>query len=103
MLLENGHFSGLEIFFTRMVPIMMILVSDRLQFEHKSEGQDKDGRYILIDTLVQDSPFLFLNIYAPKKPLQNNVSFSQIFWTPWRTKNMIPSVSLLSEVILMLT
>ena len=35
----------------------MILVSDRLQFELKSEVQDKDGRYIFLDAIIQDSPF----------------------------------------------
>ena len=43
----------------------MILVSDKLQFELKSEVQDKDGRYILIDAIIQDVPLLLLNIYSP--------------------------------------
>ena len=60
---------------------VMILVSDRLQFELKSEVQDKDGRYILIDTLVQDSPFLFLNIYAPNNTAEQCTFFSDILDT----------------------
>ena len=60
---------------------VMILVSDRLQFELKSEVQDKGGRYILIDTLVQDSPFLFLNIYAPNNTAEQCTFFSDILHT----------------------
>ena len=36
---------------------VMILVSDRFQFELKSEVQDEDGRYSLIDAIIQDAPF----------------------------------------------
>ena len=31
----------------------------------KSVIDNPDGRYILIDAMIQDSPFLLLNIYAP--------------------------------------
>ena len=59
----------------------MILVSDKLQFELKSEVQDKDGRYILIDAIIQDSPFLLLNIYAPNNTAEQCTFFSGILNT----------------------
>ena len=42
-----------------------ILVSSKLDFEAKSVIYNPDGRYVLIDAMIQDSPFLLLNIYAP--------------------------------------
>ena len=46
---------------------VLILISDKLQFELKHIKSDTDGRYVLIDALIQDSPFLLLNIYSPNK------------------------------------
>ena len=60
---------------------VMILVSDKLQFELKFEVQDKDGRYILIDAIIQDSPFLLLNIYAPNNTAEQCTFFSGILNT----------------------
>ena len=60
---------------------VMILVSDKLQFELKSEVQDKDGRYILIDAVIQDSPFLLLNIYSPNNTAEQCTFFSGILNT----------------------
>lgn len=36
---------------------VLILISDKLQFELKSVNQDNDGLYVLINALIQDSPF----------------------------------------------
>ena len=44
---------------------VLILISDKLQFELKSITEDNDGRYVLIDALIQDSPFL-LEYILPK-------------------------------------
>ena len=46
---------------------VIILVSDKLQFELKSASQDSDGQYVLIDALIQESSFLLLNIYSLSK------------------------------------
>ena len=59
----------------------MILVSDKLQFELKSEIQDKDGRYILIDAVIQDSSFLLLNIYSPNNTAEQCTFFLGILNT----------------------
>ena len=42
-----------------------ILVSSKLDFEAKSVIYNPDGRYVLIDAMIQDSPCLLLNIYVP--------------------------------------
>ena len=52
---------------------VLILVSDKLQFELRSVSQDSDDRYVLIDVLIQGSPFLLLNIYSPNKTSKSNV------------------------------
>ena len=36
---------------------VLILISDKLQFELKYVRSDTDGRYVLIDALIQDSSF----------------------------------------------
>ena len=57
---------------------VLILVSDKLQFELKSVNQDSEGRYVLIDALIQDSPFLLLNIYSPNKTTEQCTFFANI-------------------------
>ena len=42
-----------------------ILISDRLDFEEQSVIYNPDSRYVLTDAMIEDSPFLLLNIYAP--------------------------------------
>ena len=57
---------------------VLILVSDKLQFELKSVSQDSDGRYVLIDALIQESPFLLLNIYSANKTSEQCMFFANI-------------------------
>ena len=38
-----------------------------LYFKLQSVKVDSQGRYILLEVIIQDSPFLLLNIYAPNK------------------------------------
>ena len=54
------------------------MVSDKLQFELKSVSQDSDGRSVLIDALIQESPFLLLNIYSPNKTSEQCTFFANI-------------------------
>ena len=67
----------------------------------KSEVQDKDGRYILVDAIIQDSPFLLLNIYAPNNTAEQCTFFSGILNTLEEATHDL-SRQLLSEGILML-
>ena len=53
---------------------VLVLVRENLDFKVKSTYTNDSGRFIFLDTLIQDSPFLLANIYAPTK-LLNNVSF----------------------------
>ena len=44
---------------------VLILISDKSRFDLKNTKSDSDDRYVLIDALIQDSPFSLLYIYAP--------------------------------------
>ncbi|KAL9975265.1 hypothetical protein ACROYT_G012410 [Oculina patagonica] len=57
---------------------VLILVSDKLQFELKSVNQDSEGRYVLIEALIQESRFLLLNIYSPNKTSEQCTFFANI-------------------------
>ncbi|KAL9964740.1 hypothetical protein ACROYT_G028420 [Oculina patagonica] len=57
---------------------VLILVSDKLQFKLKSVNQDSEGRYVLIEALIQESPFLLLNIYSPNKTSEQCTFFANI-------------------------
>ena len=46
---------------------VLIPVRDHLDFKLQSVKVDSQGRYILLEATIQDSPFLLLNIYAPNK------------------------------------
>ena len=58
-----------------------ILISDKLDIEAKSVIYNPDGRYALIDAMIQDSPFLPLNIkfFIPRMILLNSVPFFRIY------------------------
>ena len=60
---------------------VLILISDKLQFESKHVKSDTDGRYVFIDALIQDSPFLLLNIYSPNKISDQCSFFSRVLST----------------------
>ena len=45
----------------------LLLVGETLQFELKSVRKDGHGRFVIVEALVQDSPVLLINIYAPNK------------------------------------
>ena len=55
-----------------------ILISDKLDIEAKSVIYNPDGRYALIDAMIQDSPLLPLNIYAPNDTSEQCTFFSNI-------------------------
>ena len=51
-----------------------VLILVKLQFLKV----DSQGRYVLLEALIQDSPFALLNIYAPNKCAQQCDFFSKI-------------------------
>ena len=67
----SGRSNGEEIFFfshgTSHSKDVLILVWENLDFQAKSTHTDDLGRFVILDTLIQDSPFLLANIYAPTK------------------------------------
>ena len=46
---------------------VLVLIRETLQFELKSVRKDSHGRFVIVEALVQDSPVLLINIYAPNK------------------------------------
>ena len=46
---------------------VLILVRDHLDFKLQSFKADVEGRFILLEAIIQETPFLFINIYAPNK------------------------------------
>ena len=56
----------------------MIMIRNCLEFELKSIRQDNQGRFILLEALVQDQKFILLNIYAPNKSDEQLLFFGQI-------------------------
>ena len=57
---------------------VMILVREDLEFELKALNADCEGRYILLEAVVQGSNYTFVNIYAPNKVQQQSVSFRNL-------------------------
>ena len=53
------------------------MIRNCLEFELKSIRQDNQGRFILLEALVQDQKFILLNIYAPNKS-DEQLFFGQI-------------------------
>ena len=48
----------------------LILIQEGLDFLIKSVQRDEMGTFIIVDALIQDSPFLLVNIYSPTKPCE---------------------------------
>ena len=44
---------------------VLVLIRETLQLELKSVKKDSHGRFVIVEALVQDSPVLLINIYAP--------------------------------------
>ena len=51
-----------------------ILVRKSLDFKLTSLRVDNEGRYLILEAIIQDTPFLLINIYAPNKT-SNQSSF----------------------------
>ena len=57
---------------------VLVLIHQQFQFELKNSIIDDKGRFILLEVLVQESPFLLLNLYAPTKLSDQSVFFHEI-------------------------
>ena len=43
-----------------------------------SSKVDKNGRFVFLEEIVQDHPFLFVNLYAPNKTNEQSAFFEEI-------------------------
>lgn len=58
---------------------VLILINEQLQYEIKNTVIDDEGRYILLEMTIQESPFLLpLNLYASTKLNEQIVFFQEI-------------------------
>ena len=57
---------------------VLILVKDQLDFRLQSSKVDSQGRYVLLEALIQDSPSALLHIYAPNKCAEQCDFFNKI-------------------------
>ena len=55
-----------------------ILVRKSFDFKLKSIRFDKEGRYLILETTIQDVPFLLVNIYAPNTTTQQTMFFQTL-------------------------
>ena len=46
---------------------VLVLIRETLQFELKSVKKDTQGRFVIVEALVQKCPVSLINIYAPNK------------------------------------
>ena len=51
---------------------------EQLDFKLVSSKVDDQGRYILLHAMIQDTPFLLINIYAPNKCTEQSELFKSI-------------------------
>ena len=56
----------------------LVLIKQGLDFEQKSVLCDPNGRFIILEAVVQGTPVLFVNIYAPNKIHEQEAFFKKI-------------------------
>ena len=56
----------------------LVLIKQGLDFEQKSVICDPNGLLIILEAVVQDTPALFFNIYAPNKIYEQEAFFKKI-------------------------
>ena len=57
---------------------VMILLKENLDYEIKVHREDEQGRFVILKSLIQSQPFVFVNIYAPNKIKDQCVFFEEI-------------------------
>ena len=56
----------------------LVLVKGDLDYSLQKVMTDPEGRYIILDTIIQDSRYCLLNTYAPNKPREQIQFFQNI-------------------------
>jgi len=81
---------------------VLVLINEQLQYEIKNSVIDEEGRYVLLEMTIQESPFLLLNLYAPTKlNEQIHVLFFQELYQLFKVLILIQNVGLSLVVISM--
>ena len=52
-----------------------ILIRKSFDFKLKSSRSDEEGRYLILEAIIQDVPFLLVNIYAPNTTTKQSLFF----------------------------
>ena len=60
---------------------VLVLISDQLQCGLKSVKCDENGRFILVEALIQESPYILLNLYTPTKQNEQWAFYEKISTT----------------------
>ena len=55
-----------------------ILIRKSFDFKLKSIRSDEEGRYLILETTIQDIPFLLVNIYAPNTTTKQSLFFQTL-------------------------
>ena len=55
-----------------------ILIRKSFDFKLKSIRSDEEGRYLILETTIQDVPFLLVNIYAPNTTSKQSLFFQTL-------------------------
>ena len=77
---------------------VLVLINEQLQYEINNIVIDDEGRYILLEMTIQESPFLLLNLYAPTK-LNKQIAFFKKFYLLFKALILIQNVgSSLAEI-----
>ena len=56
----------------------LILIKQGQDFKIIATHKDDSGNFIMLDALIQDCPFLLVNIYLPTKPAEELEFFNKI-------------------------
>ena len=55
-----------------------ILIRKSFDFKLKSIRSDEEGRYLILETTIQDVPFLLVNMYAPNTTKKQSLFFQTV-------------------------
>ena len=55
-----------------------ILIRKSFDFKLKSIRSDEEGRYLILETTIQDIPFLLVNVYAPNTTTKQSLFFQTL-------------------------
>ena len=55
-----------------------ILIRKSFDFKLKSIRSDEEGRYLILEAIIQDVPFLLVNIYAPNTTTKQSLFFQTL-------------------------